>query len=293
MNLNNLEQFYGKNYKILMTIPIVITILATIFVIGFYIKTGDIIHKDVSLKGGITATVYTENQIDLNEIKNNLNIESDIRKLSDFTTGKQIGFMISVSEITSEEIKNKLEQTLNLKLTQENYSVEETGSKLGESFFKQLIIAVILAFILMGIVVFITFRTFVPSIAVILAAFTDIIVPLAIIDLVGMKISAAGIVAFLLIIGYSIDTDILLTTWSIKRTNGGRLFIRMVHSMKTGLTMTLAALVVMLIGLIFSNSVVVKEIFTIILIALVVDVFATYLTNSGILWGYCKKKGIQ
>ena len=93
MNLNNLEQFYGKNYKILMTIPIVITILATIFVIGFYIKTGDIIHKDVSLKGGITATVYTENQIDLNEIKNNLNIESDIRKLSDFTTGKQIGFI--------------------------------------------------------------------------------------------------------------------------------------------------------------------------------------------------------
>ena len=62
--------------------------------------------------------------------------------------------------------------------------------------------------------------------------------------------------------------------------------------MQTGLTMTLTAMGVMLVGLIFSNSVIIKEMFTIIFIALIVDVFATYLTNAGILWIYCKKKNI-
>ena len=144
----------------------------------------------------------------------------------------------------------------------------------------------------MGISVFISFRTPAPSIAVIFAALTDIVITLAVINLLGIALSTAGIVAFMLIIGYSIDTDILLTTWSIKRREG-KLFDRMWHSMMTGLTMTAAAMVVMLIGLIVSNNLVIKEMFTIIFIALIIDVITTYLTNAGILWIYCKSKNIQ
>ena len=65
------------------------------------------------------------------------------------------------------------------------------------------------------------------------------------------------------------------------------------HSMSSGITMTCAALVVMLIGLIASNNIVIKEMFTIIFVALIIDLFTTYLTNAGILWIYCKRKNIQ
>jgi len=78
----------------------------------------------------------------------------------------------------------------------------------------------------------------------------------------------------------------------LKRTDSP-LFNRMYNAMKTGLTMTFCAISVMVIGIIFSTSPIFKEMFFIILLGLIVDIFSTWLTNSGILYLYCKKKNIQ
>ena len=291
MLMEKAEAFWSKNYKVLMSVPIILLVIA-ISLIGFkYYKTGNFFEKDVSLRGGVSATIYTDNPIDENAIVNGLGVEASVRKIQDIRSGKQAGVIVDVSDLTGDELKEKLENIFNFKLTNENYSVEETSARLSQSFFKQLTISLIFAFILMGLSVFITFRTLAPSIAIIFAALTDITVTLAVVNLLGIKMSTAGIVAFMLIIGYSIDTDILLTSWSIKRKEG-RLFERMWHSMKTGLTMTTAAMVVMLIGIFVSNNIIIKEMFTIIFVALCVDVVSTYLTNAGILWIYCRKKNI-
>lgn len=287
-----LEAFYTKNYKLLMIIPIIILILSLAFITFNFLSTGELFNRDVTLKGGISATIYTDKEISIETIQKAIKVDSVVRTLTDFSTGKQVGILIEVSEITAEELKSILETSTNIKLTEENYSVEETGSSLGESFFKELMITILIAFIFMSIVVFIIFRTIIPSIAVIFAALIDITVPLAIINLLGMKISSAGIVAFLLLIGYSIDTDILLTTRAIKRT-GAPLFQRMYNAMKTGLTMTFSAIAVVTVGMIFSTSPIFKEMFFIIFLGLIVDMFSTWLTNTGILYSYCKKKNLQ
>jgi len=287
-----LEEFYNKNYKLLMLIPIIILIASLAFISYNYISKGELVNRDVTLKGGISATVYTDKPANIKELQNAIKVDSVVRTLTDFSTGKQVGIIIEVSDIKSEELKSILESALSIKLTDQNYSVEETGAALGESFFKELIYVVLISFLLMSIVVFITFRTFIPSIAVIFAALIDISVPLAIINVLGMKVSSAGIVAFLLLIGYSVDTDILLTTRVLKRTDSP-LFKRMYNAMKTGLTMTFCAIAVMLIGIIFSTSPIFKEMFFIILLGLIVDIFSTWLTNTGILYLYCKKKNIQ
>lgn len=286
-----LEEFYTKNYKILMIIPIIMLLLSLSLIFLNYMSTGELFNRDITLKGGTSATIYTDKRIDTNQLQKAIKVDSVIRILTDFSTGKQVGILIEVSGITSEELKSILEATTNIKLTEENYSVEETGSSLGESFFKELMIMLLVAFLFMSIVVFITFRTIMPSIAVIFAALIDITVPLAIINLLGMKISSAGIVAFLLLIGYSIDTDILLTTRAIKRT-GSPLFQRMYNAMKTGLTMTFSAIAVVTIGMIFSTTPIFKEMFFIIFLGLIVDIFSTWLTNTGILYIYCKKKNL-
>lgn len=288
---DKIHSFWSKNYKILMFIPIIITILALIFIAFHYKNTGDFFNKDVTLKGGITATLYLDQEISEEQVKNALEVDVITRKLGDLASGKKTGIIIEVSDLNSQQLKEKLENNLNLKLTNENFSIEETGPRLGEAFYKQLVIAVIFAFILMAITVFITFRTPAPSLAVISAAFMDIVVTLAIANFLNIKLSTAGIVGILSVIGYSVDTDILLTTWSIRKREG-ILFDRMYHSMKTGLTMTVCAAAVMLIGILISNSTVIIEMFTIIFIALIVDIFSTYFTNAGILWSYCKKKGI-
>ena len=285
------EKIFAKNYKILMAIPIIITIIAVIFIGVKYQQTGDLFNKDVSLRGGIAATVYTDNLFTEEQIKSSLQVDATVRTISEVTSGKQLGFIVEVSDLNRDQLKERL-QNLGLELTSQNYSVEETGERLGQAFYRQLLFAIGLAFLLMGITIFITFRTIAPSLAVIFAAFMNLTVTVAVINLLGMNVSTAGIAGLLLIIGYSIDTDVLLTTWVLKKKEYGSLFQRMFHSMQTGLTMTLCAIGVMLVGLLVSNSIVIKEMFTIIFIALIVDIFATYLTNTGILWHYCKRKNI-
>ncbi len=289
---DKIESVFTKHYKILMVIPIIITIIALVLIGVKYTKTGEFFNKDVSLKGGISATVYTDKILTEEQIKTALGVDSTVRKVGDLTTGKQAGFIIEVSDLTKEQLKERL-TSLVFTLTSQNYSVEETGAKLGEAFYRQLMIAILIAFLLMAITVFITFRSPIPSLAVVSAAFMDIVIPLAVVNLLGMNISTTGILSFLLIIGYSIGTDILMTSWVLKKKEEGRLFDRMYQSFVTGLTMESTAIAVMILGIIFSNSTVIVEMFTIVLIALIVDIVSTYLTNAGILWIYCKKKGIS
>lgn len=290
-----LKEFYEKNYKLLFVIPVVILVTALIFIGLRYANTGDIMEKDVSLKGGITATIYSDKEFNIDNIKNELNkkLGGDIstRKLTDFSTKKDIGIIIEIGNIKSaEQLNIILEDILDIKLTKENYSIQQMGGSLGESFYKEMLVAMLIAFVLMMIVVFITFKSFIPSIAVVFAAFFDIVIALAVINILGLKVSTAGIAAFLLLIGYSVDTDVLMSTRVLKRKEG-RVVDRMFDSAKTGLTMTITTIAAMIVGYTLSNSMVIKEIFLIILIGLLADIVSTYLGNGGILMWYMKKKG--
>ena len=274
--------------------PLVLFIILLSVVIIKYEKTGELINKDVSLSGGISATVYTSQNIDVKTLQSKLSSDLKeqifIRPLRDYTTNENKGIAVEVSNTKiNEELKTSLEKNLNITLTAENYSVEETGSNLGASFYKEMLIAIFVAFILMGIVVFITFRTFIPSIAVVFAALFDILAALAVIDFLDVRISTAGIAALLLVIGYSIDTDILLTTKLLKRREG-ELMDRAVDAIKTGLTMTLTTVAAVTAGYIFTNSLIFKQMFLIIAIALIFDIIATYLMNLGILLWYIERK---
>jgi preprotein translocase subunit SecF len=142
----------------------------------------------------------------------------------------------------------------------------------------------------MGIVVFIYFRVPVPSIAVILSAFSDIVVTLAVVNVMGIKLSTAGIAAFLMLIGYSVDTDILLSTRVLKRKEGDVLD-RVFKAMKTGLTMSITTLVAVTVALIFTQSIVLKQIMTILIIGLLIDLINTWIQNAGILRWYMERKG--
>jgi len=147
----------------------------------------------------------------------------------------------------------------------------------------------ILAFLFMGIVVLITFRLPAPSLAVILAAASDIIVTLAVVNLLEIKLSKAGIVAFLMLIGYSVDTDILLSTKVLKHKRG-TIMDRIYSSMKTGFTMTFTTMGAVAVALFVATSETIIQIMTILLIGLIVDIPMTYLQNTAILRWYLEKK---
>ena len=147
----------------------------------------------------------------------------------------------------------------------------------------------VISYLLGPILIIIYIINSVPSIAVILAAFCDIVITLAVFNLTGIKLSTAGIAAFLILIGYSVDTDILLTTRVLKRKEG-TIVERIYGAMKTGLTMTITTLIVTLIAFIFVQNEVIKQIMLIIFIGLIVDIIMTWIWNVGILRIYLERK---
>ena len=141
----------------------------------------------------------------------------------------------------------------------------------------------------MGVVVFIYFRVLIPSLAVIAAAFSDIVVTLAVFNLTGIKLSTAGVAAFLMLIGYSVDTDMVLTTRVLKRTEG-TVMERVYGAIKTGSVMITSTLAAVFITLVFVQSEVIKQIMIILLIGLLVDFIMTWIQNVALLRLYLERK---
>ncbi len=289
----HLREFYDKHYKKLTIIPILLVVVCLGLIIFNYVQTGTIMQKDVSLEGGVTATISTDASFEGLEEHLKLKLtgsEIGVRRLSEFGTDDQVGILIEATSTDVDALTTALREFFDFDLTGDNYSTEQVGSTLGESFYRQMMFAMALAFLFMSVVVLITFRALVPSFAVIFAAFADIVFAVAVANLVGIKFSTAGLAALMMLIGYSIDTDILLTTKVMKRKEEGTVFERIISAMKTGLTMTVTTIIALSAGLMITESFVIKQMFTIIIIGLVADVIATYFMNAGLLYWYVRRK---
>ncbi len=264
----------------------------------FYSNNQDLIYKDISLTGGTSVTIFGKiNLFDLEQTLSEKLEEVNIREISNLITREQKAVIIEIktegcNELDVKQTKKILEDYLGYELVEgDNASFECTGSSLSESFYKQLLVAILFAFFFMAIVVFIIFRTFVPSMTVILSAFADILMALTLVNIFGMKMSSAGIIALLMLIGYSVDTNILLTTRLLKR-HEGTVNQRIFGAFKTGITMTLTSLLAIVIALLVvkSFSPILTQIFTILSIGLCFDILNTWVTNTSILKWYMEKK---
>ncbi|MFC1741520.1 protein translocase subunit SecF [Nanoarchaeota archaeon] len=286
---NRFLEFYDTNYKKNMWITIVMLVLAIIVVGVHTAMTGEFIPRGVSLKGGVTITVPFEEPLDTDELQAYLLEEHPdasltVRAMS--RAGTKIGFIVDASDVDAEELLVTVQKRVG---NVEKFSIETMGSALGNAFFKQTLLAILVAFILMSVVVFLSFKTLVPSGAVILSAVSDIMMTIAVIDIIGMKIETAGIAALLMLIGYSVDTDVLLTTRVVKREEG-TVFDRVMGAMKTGVTMTVTSIVAVTVSLIFTQSETLKQIMIILLIGLLFDLLNTWIQNVGILRIYMERK---
>jgi len=288
-----IQRIYENKYKQLIYIPFAILLIAVIIIVMNVVQTGDFVNKGYSLSGGISLTVTVPN-LNTAEISSYLKeslSEYDIivRQLSE--AGQNRGFIVeSDMEDQGEQIIGLLDSKYSeIQNTPELISVTSIGSNLGASFFKDALIALILSFVFMSAVVFIIFKKPAPSLAVILCAFSDIVVTLAVINITGIKLNTSGIAALLMLIGYSVDTDILLSTRVLKDKKG-TVMSRIYSALQTGLTMNMTTLVTVLVGLFISQSSELKQIFLILFIGLIIDVINTWIQNVSILRMYLEKK---
>jgi preprotein translocase subunit SecF len=148
------------------------------------------------------------------------------------------------------------------------------------------------AFLGMSVVVFGLFRSFIPSITVVASAFNVLVLPLAMMNLSGIELSFGTITALLMLLGYSVDSDMLLNDYVVKR--GGEFYDAVYTAMDTGITMTLTSILAMAVMAIISSFAgipLLRDIGVIIVFGLIIDIMNTYMMNVTILRWYRFNKG--
>jgi preprotein translocase subunit SecF len=166
------------------------------------------------------------------------------------------------------------------------------GASFGRSTQLLALGGVAVAFLGMSALVFVMFRTFVPSVAVVVSAFSDIVIPVAIMNLLGIELSLGTVAALLMIIGYSVDSDILLNNHVLRR--GGDFYESVRRAMRTGVTMTLTSLVAMIVMTIVATIFgigLLAAIGTVLAFGLATDLMNTYMLNLSLLRWY-KYEGV-
>jgi preprotein translocase subunit SecF len=291
---------YDTQYKKLMIIPALFIIAAIAVLLMSFARTGSFFAKDISLSGGVSAIAVTDFS-DINGLQADLlnqfpTSDAQVRELSQL--GKTTGIVVEASFQSEQDINSLLAfVSQKIGVPQNELTVQKMGASLGTSFFQQLLKGIIIAFCFMAVTVFIYFRIisgkwlWLPGLFVVWTAIVDILCTLAVVSFSGTRVSAAGLAAFLMLIGYSVDTDILLTVRALKGTDP-TLGERIRSAVKTGVLMSMTAFGAVIAGYFFAEAETIKQIMFIISIGMIFDIIHTWLTNAGLLRWYLEGRGI-
>ncbi|ABO34368.1 protein translocase subunit secF [Methanococcus maripaludis C5] len=277
------------NYKVLTIIPIILALLSLALVSVNGLK------ESIDVSGGTEISILASENTDLSVLKEQLP-DSEV-KISESSIGT---FVVIKSGLATDvdSVRAVVKEFFNVDdLSELSYTEKQIGSVLSSKFWEEGMKAVGFAFIFMAIVVYAIFRTPVPSGAVILAAASDMAIAIGGMSLFGIPVSTATIAALLMLVGYSVDTDIMLTTRVLKRRTG-TLDERIAGAMKTGITMSLTtifamAVLYLVVTFVVPAADVLANIAAVLLIGLIGDLMLTWMTNAGILRYYMTeyKKG--
>jgi preprotein translocase subunit SecF len=275
----NIEKYSPKQ---LVIIPLVILAISLVLIALNMVATGMPVTPGIDFSGGTAVTVITT---DTREQITSYFAGYPLTEVSDMNNGKFLKFGLM------DDAKYKsLTSLINQKYPDSR--IDQIGETFGKALQSQAALALVFSFIGMSIVIFLSFRTFVPAGAVVLSAFADMVMTAATMNIIGIPLSLGTLAALLMLIGYSVDSDILLTNRVLKRQ--GKLNEKLAGAFHTGIIMTsttLAAATAMFLVSWFGAVQIIYEISAVLLIGLLFDVINTWLTNVGILKWYVQKGG--
>lgn len=293
--LAKLQDIYTKHYKKLMLVPLLILILSGCILVYWKASTGEFVSKDISLKGGLLISVKTDKPIDVAAVESKLESELgaavSVKALSSIGTRGTIGYTFETeSNQDRQSVADKISKAVGVDYSEETFSVEEVSPILGETFWQSTVKGICLAFIFMSIAVFVCFRKLVPSLAIMLASIANLAGVLAIMDISGIPLSGAGVAALLMLIGYAVDSNILLSIKAMKRGNESTTE-KILGALRTGLTTEGTSIAALAAVYIVAPASSLKTIALVLIIGLFLDLLNTWVLNSSILRIYLERKG--
>jgi preprotein translocase subunit SecF len=271
------------NPKKMVILPVCLLLVSIVF-LGFNtLTTGMPVEPGIDFAGGVAVTIFTsDTKGEIEAYFSDFPLQSVGESINE---GKYLVF----DYLSDEEFR---QLTGKIQDRYPEAKIDQVGETFGETLQGQALLALVFSFIGMAIVVFIAFRSVIPSVAVVLSAFSDIAITAAFMDVLGIPLSLGTTAALLMLIGYSVDSDILLTTRLLKRK--GDLDEKLQGAFRTGFIMTtttITAVTAMLVVSTFGQVVIIREISMVLLIGLFVDLMNTWLLNAGLLKWYITREG--
>jgi preprotein translocase subunit SecF len=267
----------------LAAIPLVVLALALLVIGGWYLM------NDVPVRLGLEFTGGTEIRFTAGE---------SLGAVQDTFRGFDVDAIQPVAGENTYLLTTQATETSAIEAAARSagYDVQQVqglSATFGAGSQQQALVGLVIAFGGMAGLVFLLFRTFIPSIAVILSAFSDLAIPLAVMNLLGIELTLGTVAALLMLIGYSVDSDILLNNHILRRRGG--FYESAYRARRTGVTMTLtsiSAMVVMTITATLFGIPLLPEIGLVLVIGLTADLMNTYLLNMSLL-RYYKYEGVS
>lgn len=266
----------------LAAVPLAVLAVALLIILGAYVLTGTPVDLGIEFTGG------TELRFDAGGAS-----DAEVRETF---SGVEVENLRSVGNerelVVGPEVDSERLETLAEDAGYDVLSIESRSANFGADAQQQAIIGLTIAFVGMSVLVALIFRTFVPSLAIVASAFSDIAIPIALMNVLGIDLTLGAVAALLMLIGYSVDSDILLNNHVLRRHGG--FYESSYRAMRTGVSMTLTSISAMTTMAIVAWLFGIELMFDIALIlvfGLSADLLNTYMLNMSLLRWY-KYEGV-
>ena len=270
--------------KKMMAVPAALFGVALVIVIITFIMTGMPVTPGIDFAGGTAVTIYTDDS------KEEIEAYFEGYDLKSIEEGISGGYYLKFGPMSNEEMMAFNDYIL---AGYPDAGIDQIGANFGATLQAQAMLALLFAFLGMAVVVFIAFRKLLPALTVVFAGIADITITAACMNIFGIELSLATTAALLMLIGYSVDSNILMTTKVLKRQ--GDLAEKMEGAFHTGFIMTsttFCAILAMFIVSLIGNVPTLYTISAVLLIGLICDLIFTWGFNAGMLRIYAEKHSL-
>ncbi|PSP65003.1 preprotein translocase subunit SecF [Halobacteriales archaeon QH_8_67_27] len=266
----------------LAAVPLAVLALALLVLAGWYLMTGAPVTPGIEFTGGTEIQIATgDSQA---EIEQAFEFQPD--EIQPVAGSNE--YIVATQVTDTDAVRSQAEAA-----GYEVVSIQTRSASFGADSQRLALMGVGVAFVGMSIFTFALFRSFVPSLAVVLSAFSDIVIPLALMNLLGIPLSLGSVAALLMLIGYSVDSDILLNNHILRRR--GSFYESTYRAMETGVTMTVTSISAMTVMYIVSSLFqipLLPDLAIVLVFGLVADLMNTYMMNLSLLRWY-KFEGVN
>ncbi|MCX6777584.1 MAG: hypothetical protein NT157_01745 [Candidatus Micrarchaeota archaeon] len=203
----------------------------------------------------------------------------------DFTDAESLKELVEDSYSKATEAYNgQVIGAISRNVSVTSFSFSNVMPSLSEYFVSKVVQVLTASIILVIVFVFLVFRRVASSLVVLTGATSDILISLGAMGFFGIPLTLSSFAALLMLIGFSLDTDVLLTMRVYKLTEGTPRS-RAYGAMKTGLTMsttTMLAFIMLFILALITHIPLYYQISAVAVCGLIGDMISTWGLNAAI-----------